>query len=44
VTLLGGAKPLLFKAGGGSVTVDLPELPEGLLAQPAWVLKLSGGE
>jgi hypothetical protein len=41
VTLLGVAAPLRFKSGAGSVTVDLPELPEALLAQPAWVLKLS---
>ena len=41
VTLLGVAAPLRFKSGAGSVTVDLPELPEELLAQPAWVLKLS---
>jgi len=41
VMLLGGAAPLRFQATGGSVTVDLPELPEDLLAQPAWVLKFS---
>jgi alpha-L-fucosidase len=42
VTLLGNAAPLPFKSGAGSVTVELPELPEELLAQPAWVLKLRG--
>jgi alpha-L-fucosidase len=41
VTLLGVTAPLRFKAGAGSVTVELPELPEELLPQPAWVLKLS---
>jgi alpha-L-fucosidase len=41
VTLLGIPAPLRFKAAGNSVTVDLPELPDELLAQPAWVLKLS---
>jgi hypothetical protein len=41
VTLLGAAAPLRFKSGTGAVTVELPELPEELLAQPAWVLKLS---
>ena len=41
VTLLGAAQPLRFQAAGGSVTIELPDLPEELLAQPAWVLKLS---
>jgi alpha-L-fucosidase len=41
VTLLGVAAPLRFKSGADGVTVELPELPEELLAQPAWVLKLS---
>ena len=41
LTLLGLAAPLRFKSGAGAVTTELPELPEELLAQPAWVLKLS---
>jgi alpha-L-fucosidase len=41
VTLLGAGAPLRFKSGAGSVTVELPELPEELRTQPAWVLKLS---
>jgi hypothetical protein len=41
VTLLGVAAPLRFKADAASVTLELPEPPEELLAQPAWVLKLS---
>ncbi len=41
VTLLGSAAPLRFKAGKGSVAVDLPELGEDLMGQPAWVLKIS---
>ncbi|MGO4885514.1 MAG: alpha-L-fucosidase C-terminal domain-containing protein [Bryobacteraceae bacterium] len=41
VTLLGVAAPLDFKFSAGAVTVELPELPEELLAEPAWVLKLS---
>ena len=41
VTLLGsGAAALKFKASGGGVAVTLPDLPENLLGQPAWVLKL----
>ena len=40
-TLLGSTAVLKFKTQGNTVTVDLPELPEDLLAQPAWVLKLS---
>jgi alpha-L-fucosidase len=41
VTLLGSASPLKFKAANGGVSVELPDLPEELLAQSAWVLKLS---
>lgn len=40
VALLGSPAPLQWKAGAGSITVALPDLPEELLAQPAWVLKL----
>ena len=39
VTLLGGSAPLHFAKSGNVITVDLPDLPEDLLAQPAWVLK-----
>ncbi len=41
VTLLGSSEPLRFTAGGGSISVELPDLPEELLGQPAWVLKLA---
>ncbi|MGA2859950.1 MAG: alpha-L-fucosidase, partial [Candidatus Sulfotelmatobacter sp.] len=41
VTLLGSTTPLRFKAAGGGVSIELPDLPEELLHQPAWVLKLS---
>jgi len=42
VALLGGASgPVKFKSGKSGIEVDLPELPEELLAQPAWVLKLA---
>ena len=40
VTLLGSATPLRFKTAKGSISVDLPELPENLMGQPAWVLKI----
>ena len=40
-TLLGIAAPLRFQSQGKGVTVDLPEIPEELMAQPAWVIKLS---
>lgn len=40
VTLLGGSAPLRFTKTGTSISVELPELPEDLLGQPAWVLKL----
>jgi alpha-L-fucosidase len=41
VALLGSTAPLKFKSQGNAVTVDLPEVPEDLMGQPAWVLKLS---
>jgi alpha-L-fucosidase len=40
VVLLGGPAPLKFTKTGTSITVELPDLPEELLGQPAWVLKL----
>ena len=41
ITLLGSEEQVKFKTSGGGVSVSLPELPEQLLSQPAWVLKLS---
>jgi alpha-L-fucosidase len=41
VALLGTSARMRWKARNGSVVIDLPELPENLLKQPAWVLKLS---
>jgi alpha-L-fucosidase len=41
VTLLGSPLPLKFKTAKGGLSIDLPELPENLLRQPAWVLKMS---
>jgi alpha-L-fucosidase len=41
VTLLGSPAALKFKGAKGGVTIELPSLPEDLLAQPAWVLKVS---
>jgi alpha-L-fucosidase len=41
VTLLGSTAALKFKAQANTVTVELPEVPEDLMGQPAWVLKLS---
>jgi alpha-L-fucosidase len=41
VTLLGTAAPVRWKTAGGAVTIDLPDLPQDLLAQPMWVLKIS---
>ena len=41
VALLGSTAPLRFTARKGAVTVELPELPEELFRQSAWVLKLS---
>lgn len=41
VTLLGSKTPLRFQSQGTSVAIDLPDVPGQLMAQPAWVLKLS---
>jgi alpha-L-fucosidase len=41
VVLLGSKAPLKFKAEKGGISVELPEIPEELRQQPAWVLKLS---
>jgi alpha-L-fucosidase len=41
VTLLGTSLPLKFKKAEGGVSILLPDLPEELFQQPAWVLKLS---
>jgi len=41
VALLGSPAPLRFQSGNSTVTVELPELPQDLLAQPAWVLKFT---
>jgi alpha-L-fucosidase len=43
VTMLGTSAPLKFKSARNGITIELPELPEELMAQPAWVLKLSRG-
>jgi len=41
IALLGGATGLKWKTAGGAVTIDLPDLPQDLLGQPMWVLKIS---
>ena len=37
-TLLGAPAPLRWKAAKGGVAIELPEVPAGLMAQPAWVV------
>lgn len=39
-TLLGDSQPLRFQAQGNALAIDLTPVPEELMAQPAWVLKL----
>jgi alpha-L-fucosidase len=39
VTLLGPNSTLKFKTGKDGVTVSMPDIPEELLTQPAWVLQ-----
>lgn len=41
VSLLGSPDKLRFTLEKGGVSIDLPDLPENLLQQPAWVLKIS---
>jgi alpha-L-fucosidase len=41
VQLLGLPSDLKFKNANGSVTIQLPDLPEDLLAQPSWTLKIT---
>lgn len=40
VSLLGSSTQLKSKRGKEGLTIDLPDLPENLRAQPAWVLKI----
>jgi alpha-L-fucosidase len=41
VTLLGDSTVLKFKNSGKALSIQLPDLPEDLRQQPAWVLKIS---
>jgi len=41
VSLLGAPANLKFKNEKGNVTITLPDLPEELLAQPSWSLKIT---
>jgi alpha-L-fucosidase len=41
VSLVGGPGALRFTRSGATITVELPDLPEPLLSQPLWVLKLT---
>ena len=40
IALLGSPSPLRFAREGDGVSIELPDVPEALRAQPAWVLKL----
>ncbi len=41
VQLLGATQPLKFRNTKGAVTIELPALPEDLLSQPLWTLKIT---
>jgi alpha-L-fucosidase len=43
VTLLGAEAPLTFRATEAGITIDLPDVPEHLRAQPMWVLRIALG-
>ena len=41
VSLLGSSTLVKFKTAGTGIEVQMPELPDELMSQPAWVLRLS---
>jgi hypothetical protein len=41
VTLLGSSASLKFRGSKAGLEIDLPDLPENLRVQPAWVLKIA---
>jgi hypothetical protein len=41
VRLLGSDARLAFQPAAGGISIQLPDLPEHLQAQPAWVLKMN---
>jgi len=41
VTLLGSTAAVKFRAEGSGIEIELPELSDKLMRQPAWVLKVS---
>jgi alpha-L-fucosidase len=41
VALLGSPAALRWKSASGALVIDLPALPEDLIYQPMWVLKIS---
>lgn len=41
VTLLGGSKNVDWQQRGDSLEIEMPDLPEELMAEPAWVIRLS---
>jgi hypothetical protein len=41
VKLLGSSAPLHWKSKPDALVIELPDIPEDLMNQPAWVLKLS---
>jgi hypothetical protein len=38
--LLGSSRPLKAKGSKTGLSIELPDLPENLRQQPAWVLKI----
>ena len=41
VALLGSSAPVNFKATKSGLAIGLPDLPDDLRAQPAWVLRIT---
>jgi hypothetical protein len=41
VSLLGSPAQLKFRSSKAGLEIELPDLPENLRAQPAWVLKVA---
>ena len=40
VTLLGSSMAVKFKVSKNGIAIDVPDMPEELMSQPAWVLKV----
>ena len=40
VVLLGSSTPVKFQVSKGGIAIEMPDVPDDLMSQPAWVLKV----